>query len=115
MTEQNSTKRQFKIPGLPPFFLSTRHIIEMLLSVGLFFLGPLMLCLHFSDPVWISVTVLGAVLFLDGGLELIGRGDKWGVFKDRKKMIPFLGLGLIGAGLFVVFYLFVLLFFFPPI
>ncbi len=111
----DSNKRQLTIGGLPAFSLSDRHVIEIILAIVLFFLGPIFLCFRFPDWFWVSVIGFGALLFLDGELGLIGGRDKLSVFKNRRKFAVFIVFSFAGAALLVMLYIFVLLIFFPPI
>ena len=89
--------------------------IEILLSIGLFFLGPLLLCYRFSDFVWISVIGLGAILFIDGELRLIGGKYRSSVFKSGRKFAIFIVCSFAGVALFIMLYIFVLVIIGPPI
>ena len=89
--------------------------IEILLAIGLFFLGTVLLCYRFSDLVWISVVGLGAILFLDGELRLIGGRYMSSVFKSGRKFAIFIVCSFAGVALFVMLYIFVLVIIGPPI
>ncbi len=92
-----------------------RSAFEAGFAVFLFILGPVMLCRRFPDWLWVSVVVIGFVLFCDAALGLIGAHDKLGVFSDWKKLILFIVASLGGVGLVVVLYIVVLVALFPPI
>jgi hypothetical protein len=92
-----------------------RSASEAAFAVFLFILGPVMFCRRFPDWLWVSVVVIGFVLFCDAALGLIGDHDKLGVFSDWKKLVLFIVASLGGVGLFVVLYIVVLVALFPPI
>jgi hypothetical protein len=92
-----------------------RSAFEAVFAVLLFILGPVMLCRRFSDWLWVSLVVIGFVLFCDAALGLIGGHDKLGVFSDWKKLILFIVAGLGGVGLIFILYIVVLVALFPPI
>ena len=88
---------------------------EIFLAIGLFFLGPVLLCYRFTDLVWISVIGLGTMLFLDGELRLIGGRYRSSVFKSRRKFALFIVCSFAGVALLVMLYIFVLVIIGPPI
>ena len=92
-----------------------KEVIEIIIAVGMFFLGPILLCYRFSDWVWISMIGLGYLLFIDAILGLIGGEDKLSVFKSQRKFICFIFCSLAVAALLTIQYVIVLLVLFPPI
>ncbi len=88
-----------------------KEVIEIIIAVGMFFLGPILLCYRFSDWVWISMIGLGYLLFIDAILGLIGGKNKLSVFK----FICFIFCSLAVAALLTIQYVIVLLVLFPPI
>ena len=81
----------------------------------LFIIGPILLCFRFSDWVWVSLTGLGVLLFLDGELGLIGDRDKLSVFKSGRKIFIFVICSCAGVACLVILHIFILIILFPPI
>jgi hypothetical protein len=112
---RKSKRNRLTIGGFSLAALLVREVIEILIAVGLFFLGPILLCFRFSDWVWVLVIGLGCILFLDAELGLIGGKDKLSVFKNQRKFIIFIISSIAGATLMIIQYVVVLIILFPPI
>ena len=113
--DHTSKRNKLIINGFSFSGLLGKEVIEIIIAVGMFFLGPILLCYRFSDWMWISVIGLGCLLFLDAELGLIGGKDKLSVFKNLRKLIIFIFFSFAGATLMIIQYWILLLILFPPI
>jgi len=76
LMDRKSKRNRLNIGGFSLAALLVREVIEILFAVGLFFLGPILLCCRFSDWVWVPVIGLGCILFLDAELGQRGTSIK---------------------------------------